>query len=155
MTLGALPNAELDGTFEEIAPCHNLPRYGDPDGLSGCRTYVWGEGQGARQFLIEGPPGNKTIHLIAQFYFRYDPPRTAAGGTGQEPLADYHLFDRLVTLSRFPASDPAMPNLASRFLFASQMYELYRAACALASGGSLLSAVNSYSGIHCSLARCP
>jgi hypothetical protein len=88
----SFPENEFDGNLSET-PLHlNLTRIGDEDGQYVSRIYIWEEGPGSRGFLIEGPTANKTVHLIGQYYFRYDPPRTSSTGSGQEPVADYHLY---------------------------------------------------------------
>lgn len=88
----ALPGSVFSGELETISIHLNLARVVDDEAYYGSRIYIWEEGRGSRTFLIEGPAGNKTMHLVGQYYFRYDPPRTASTGSGQEPMADYHLY---------------------------------------------------------------
>ena len=51
--------------------------------------------------------GNKTIHLIAQYYYRYDPPRSASTGATEVPKGDWHLFDKSAEIAAWDSTSKA------------------------------------------------
>lgn len=63
--------------------------------------YIWAEikyDEIGRTYLTE-VKGNTNLHVIAKYYYRYDPPRTASTGSGQVPQGDHHLFNNGVEIA--------------------------------------------------------
>ena len=59
------------------------------------RIYIWSLPKTdnlGRTYLVE-VKGNSNLHLTKQYYYRYDPPRTASTGKGKSPQGDHHVFD--------------------------------------------------------------
>ncbi len=55
--------------------------------------YVWcSDVSPTKAGLLLEMLGNKTVKLTGRYRFRYDPPRTASGGTGAAPRGDFHLY---------------------------------------------------------------
>ena len=57
------------------------------------RIFVWTDDlSSSRAGKLLEAIGNRTVKLIGQYSFRYDPPRTASTGSGQTPRGDFHLY---------------------------------------------------------------
>lgn len=70
--------------------------------------FLWTEEPGAREIgaLLEAI-GNRTVKLVGQYSFRYDPPRTASTGADQAPRGDCHLFKGGVEVAAWDTSGKA------------------------------------------------
>ena len=93
MLLERYGHENIDGVFGEMIP---FADYSD------ClRIFVWTfPWSDPLVNTITEVTGNKTIHLTGQYYFRYDPPRTASSGAGEVPKGNCRvgtLHRKLVT----------------------------------------------------------
>lgn len=89
--------------------------------------YIWklDVGEKDRKVPLNEVKGNVKLHLVAQYYYRYDPPRTSSTGSAQTPQGDHHLFKGNVEIAAWNDSGKArhgfepgtkIPNKALRHL---------------------------------------
>jgi hypothetical protein len=83
-----LPKSYKGATLIEVPPGEEFP----PD--AEMRIFVWTDADDKKgpQRLVE-VKGNATLKLRGQYYYRYDPPRTASTGSEMTPQGDWHLYN--------------------------------------------------------------
>tara|TARA_R110000868_G_scaffold354513_2_gene615809 strand:- start:526 stop:1017 length:492 start_codon:yes stop_codon:yes gene_type:complete len=78
-------------------------------------VYIWDVRRDEKdgKARIDEVKGNVNLHLVAKYYYRYDPPRTASTGGAQTPQGDHHLFKGGVEIAAWNDSGKARHGFES------------------------------------------
>jgi hypothetical protein len=114
------------------------------------RIFVWRAPADPLANTIAEVTGNKTIHLTGQYYFRYDPPRTASSGADAVPKGDWHLFDKSGEIAAWDSTSKARHGFPAGTKIPNRAYDelmrRYPDCCGLT--GKVLEQIEFQRGAH-------
>ena len=91
-------------------------------GEAGLKIFVWSEGDSGPTVLTE-VVGNKTVHVVGQYYARYDPPRSASTPSQQTPKGDWHLYDKRSEIAAWDSEGKARHGFAAGTKIPKKVYD--------------------------------